>query len=207
MLLMLQLPKNLWPKTIHHAIWLKNRMSTWALNDQTPYEVMHHAKPNLVDLPDLGARDFVMKTNTGKLDNKGTEGHWFGYSGMSKGHHIYAANQQITVKCNVSFEDMVLWVPNIPIAGGDKNNHIIKSSNQNTMALQLKQPVKHWADTITHDPSVAPGTSTDNKQVNEIMRNLENNLSDQPLRRSTRLNPPPVQNPELELKCSKCLKQ
>ena len=39
------------------------------------------------------------------------------------------------------------------------------------------------------------------------MRNLENNLSDQPLRCSTRLNPPPVQNPELELRHSEPLKQ
>ena len=50
------------------------------------------------------------------------------------------------------------------------------------MALQSKQPVKHQGDIITHDPSVAPGISADNKEINEIMRNLENNLSDQPLR-------------------------
>ena len=31
MLLMAQLPKNLWPETIHHAVWLKNRTSMRAL--------------------------------------------------------------------------------------------------------------------------------------------------------------------------------
>ena len=40
-----------------------------------------------------------------------------------------------------------------------------------------------------------------------MLRNLENNPSKQPLRQSTRLNPPPVQNPELELRHSKHLKQ
>ena len=66
-------------------------------------------------------------------------------------------------------------VPSIPIAGEDKDNHIIKSTNQNTTALQSKQPVEHQVDIITCVPSVALGTSANNKQVNEIMRNLENN--------------------------------
>ena len=91
---------------------------------------MHNAKPNLADLLDWGARVFVMKTNAGKLDNKGTEGCWLGYGGMSKGHCIYAPNQQIMVECNISFEDMVLRVPSILIVGEDKDNYIIKSSNQ-----------------------------------------------------------------------------
>ena len=38
--------------------------------------------------------------------------------------------------------------------GEDKDNSIIKSRNLNTTALQSKQPVEHWADIITHDPSV-----------------------------------------------------
>ena len=38
-----------------------------------PYEVMHKAKPDLMDLPEWGARVFVMKTITGKLDQKATE--------------------------------------------------------------------------------------------------------------------------------------
>ena len=109
----------------------------------TPYEVMHNAKPNLADLPDWSMRVFMMKTDAGQLDNKGREGCWLGYRGMSKGHHIYAPNQQITVERNISFEDMVLQVPSIPIVGEDKDNYIIKSSNQNTTAPQSKQPVKH----------------------------------------------------------------
>ena len=82
-----------------------------------------------------------------------------------------------------------------------------KSSNQNTVVLQAKHPVKHQADIISCSTSVVPGISTNKNQVDEIIRNLENNLSDQPLRRSIRLNPLPVQNPEPELRCSKCLKQ
>ena len=74
MLLTAQLPKNIWPETIHPAVWLKNRMSRWVLNGKTPYEAMHKVKLNLADLPDWGTRVFMMKTNAGKLDNKKTVG-------------------------------------------------------------------------------------------------------------------------------------
>ena len=171
------------------------------------HEVMHNVKLNLADLPDWGTSIFMMKTNAGKLDNKGTEGCWLGYSSMSKGHHIYAPNWQITVECKISFEDMVLQVPSIPIAGEDKDNHIIKSSNLNTVVQQLKQPVKHQADIISHGTSVASGISADKSQVDEIIQNLENNQSDQPLKQSARLNPPPIQNPKLQPRRSEHLEQ
>ena len=168
---------------------------------------MHNAKLNLVDLPDWGVRVFMLKNNAGKLDSKGTEGHWLGYSGISKGHHIYAPNWQIMVERNISFKDIVLQVPSILISGEDKDNSIIKSSNLNTEAQQLKRPVKNQADIISHSASVAPEISADKSQVDEIMQNLENNLSDQPPRQSARLNPPLIQNPEPELRRSECLKQ
>ena len=74
-----QLPKALWPETIHHTVWLKNRTSTHALNGKTPYKVMHKMKLDLTDLPEWGARVFVMKLIAGKLDQKSTEGCWLGY--------------------------------------------------------------------------------------------------------------------------------
>ena len=74
-----------------------------ALNGRMPYEVMHKMKLDLTDLPEWGARVFMMKTITGKLDQKSTEGRWLGYSGTSKGHHIYGANKAISVEQNVTF--------------------------------------------------------------------------------------------------------
>ena len=95
---------------------------------------MYDVKPNLADLSDWDARVFIMKENSGKLDSKATEGRWLGYSGVSKGHRIYGPNRQIMVERNVTFENTVLQVSGpIPIAGEDKHNPIIKSSNQNTM--------------------------------------------------------------------------
>ena len=75
MLMTAELPKNLWPETIHHAVWLKNRTSTQAPNGKTPFEVMHNAKLNLSDLPDWDTRVFMLRNSTGKLDSKAMEGH------------------------------------------------------------------------------------------------------------------------------------
>ena len=120
-----QLLKALWPETIHHTVWLKNRTSTHALNSKTPYEVMHEMKPDLTDLPGWGARVFVIKMIPGKLDQKSTEGHWLGYSGTSKGHCIYGANKAISVEWNITFDNAMLMVPDtILIAGEDKQESI-----------------------------------------------------------------------------------
>jgi hypothetical protein len=61
------LPKFLWTKSIQHAIWLMNRTSTRALDGRTPYELVHVSTPDLSDLPDWGAKLFVLKEEHGKL--------------------------------------------------------------------------------------------------------------------------------------------
>ena len=184
-----QLPKTLWPETVHHAVWLKNRTSNrtsmCALNGKTPYEVMHQTKPDLTDLPEWGARVFIMKTNAGKLDQKSTEGGWLGYSSTSKGHHIYGANKAISVERNVTFDNAVLTVPDaILIAGEDKQRSIQNTSNQNaTVQSPQKElnPLETSADIITRDPSVRTESSA-GKTVNNIVKDLENAPSHQPLR-------------------------
>ena len=121
-----------------------------------PYEVMHQTKPDLTDLPEWGARVFVMKTNAGKLDQKSTEGCWLGYSGTSKGHCIYGANKAITVKWNITFDNAVLTVLDaILIAGEDKPRSIQTTSNQNATVQSPQQepkPLETSADIITRDP-------------------------------------------------------
>ena len=208
MLMTAQLLKALWPETIHQAVWLKNRTSTHALNGKTPYEVMHKMKPDLTDLPEWGARVFVMETIAGKLDQKSTKGRWLGYSSTSKGYCIYGANKAISVKRNVTFNNAVLTVPDIIlIAGEDKQESIQKTSNQNTTVQSPHtepKPLEPSADIITCDPLVKTDSSTGT--VDNLVKNLENTPSQQPLRRSERLNPPVVQPPEPELRCSEHLK-
>jgi hypothetical protein len=122
MLLQAQLPKNLWPETIHHAVWLKNRTSTRALNGTMPYKMVHGSKPDLTDLPEWGANVFVMKTLGNKLDAKAMNGRWLGYSGSSKGHRIYGANKGITVERNITFDNELLTIPNPVTIVGENNS-------------------------------------------------------------------------------------
>ena len=177
MLMTAQLLKTLRPEIIHHAIWLKDRTSTCALNGKTPYKVMHQTKLDLTGLPEWGARVFVMKTITGKLDQKATKAHWLGYSSTSKGHCIYGANKLISVEWNTTFDNNMLTVPDtISIAGEYKHQSIQKTSNQNTTVQsppKEPKPLKPSADIITPDPSVRTDLST-NGTVDAIVKDLEN---------------------------------
>ena len=209
MLMTAQLPKALWPENIHHAVWLKNRTSTHALNGKTHYKVMHKTKPDLTDLPEWGARVIVMKTIAGKLDQKSTEGRWLGYSSTSKGHCIYGTNKAISVKWNITFNNAMLTVPDtISIAGEDKQGSIHKTNNQNTTVRSSHKdpkPLEPSADIITRNSSVRMESSASNT-VDDIVKDLENAPSQQPLRRSERLNPSLVQPPEPKPRRSERLK-
>jgi len=48
------LPKNLWAEAINFAMWLKNRTSTKALGNSTPFERLYGEKPNLAKVPEWG---------------------------------------------------------------------------------------------------------------------------------------------------------
>ena len=117
-----------------------------------------------------------MKESSGKLHSKAIEGHWLGYNGVSKGHHIYRPNHQIMVEHNVTFENTVLQVPGpIPIVWEDKNNLIIKSSKQNMTVQNVSSQQKPGG------PS-RQNTSAKKPVVDQIVSELEEASSCQPLR-------------------------
>src|SRR5271168_3746305 len=61
------LPKFLWGEAINHAVYLKNRTATKALDGKTPYEAFHGTKPNLRGLPEFGSQVWVHDTSESKL--------------------------------------------------------------------------------------------------------------------------------------------
>ena len=63
-----QLPKFLWGEVMKHAIYLKNRTLTKALNRMTPYEAFYGKKPNLAGLHEFGDKVWVHTTIGSKLD-------------------------------------------------------------------------------------------------------------------------------------------
>ena len=52
-------PKFLWGKVARHAVWLKNRTPTKALNGGTPFEAVYGVKPNLCNIREWGCQVWV----------------------------------------------------------------------------------------------------------------------------------------------------
>jgi hypothetical protein len=99
------LPKNLWGEAIKHAVYIKNRTATRALDGKTPYEMLHSRKPNLTDLPVWGTKVWVHDPSGGKLDPRAREGRWIGFDAETGAHRVYFADRRsIAVERNVSFQ-------------------------------------------------------------------------------------------------------
>jgi hypothetical protein len=84
-----------------------------------PYELVHASKSDLSDLPEWGAKLFVLKEDHGKLESKSDEGKWVGYSNESKGHRVYwPGKRRITIEHNVTFDAQILVTPTDALTEG-----------------------------------------------------------------------------------------
>ncbi|EIW59010.1 uncharacterized protein TRAVEDRAFT_124765, partial [Trametes versicolor FP-101664 SS1] len=72
-----------------HATWLNNRTATRTLSGLTPYEVRFGEAPDLRDLHCFGAKVWVRKEKSAKMDSKAREGRFVRYNNTSKGYRIY----------------------------------------------------------------------------------------------------------------------
>ncbi|OJT06880.1 Retrovirus-related Pol polyprotein from transposon TNT 1-94, partial [Trametes pubescens] len=98
------LPRSLWPYSMVHATWLKNRTPTRALKGLTPFEARYGKAPDLRDLHRFGAKVWVRKERSGKTESKAREGRFVGYSQKSKGYQVYWPDKRsVTVERNVRF--------------------------------------------------------------------------------------------------------
>jgi hypothetical protein len=103
------LPLNLWGEALKHAVWLKNRTSTRALPDnKTPFEMIHHTKPDMSDLREFGAKVWVHDSTNHKLGARARVGRWLGFDPESAdGHRIYYPdNRTIRVERSVRFDEL-----------------------------------------------------------------------------------------------------
>ena len=83
------LPKFLWGEAVKHAVYLKNRTPTIALDEQMQFEAFFGKKPNFKGLQEFGAKVWVHDANGSKLDGRSTIGRWVGFDEESSGHRIY----------------------------------------------------------------------------------------------------------------------
>src|SRR6266702_759951 len=111
------LPKHLWGEVTLFATWLKNRTSTRALGNITPYERLHGQKPNLAGVPEWGQRVWVHTDTGSKLDGQAIEGRWVGYDRNSThAHRIYwPSKNSVSVERNIRFASTTVTVYNAPL--------------------------------------------------------------------------------------------
>lgn len=76
------LPAYLWGEAVLHAIWLKNRTSTKALDGRTPFEAINGRPPTLLGLPVWGCCVWVHDTSTGKVGVRALAARESPWSGM-----------------------------------------------------------------------------------------------------------------------------
>ncbi|KAF8589060.1 hypothetical protein K439DRAFT_1333671, partial [Ramaria rubella] len=161
---------------LKHSIWLKNRTTTRALNDnKTPYELLYGMKPNLLGLPEWGTKVFVLKEDRGKLKLKVDEGHWVSYSDESKGHQIdWPGKHRVTVECNVTFDESVLVPTNVQVEGGNIDD---SPSNQHIAMTTTTPPPALPQVNITPNPAQTapdlPSTSNDSNLWMYVLKDFE----------------------------------
>ncbi|KAI0323243.1 copia protein, partial [Cubamyces sp. BRFM 1775] len=83
------LPPSLWGEAVLHAVWLKNRAATKALNGQTPFEAVTGSPPDMRGVPIWGSQVWVHDTTGGKLGDRAKCGHWVGFDAQSQGSRVY----------------------------------------------------------------------------------------------------------------------
>ena len=109
------LPKGMWGEALMHAVWLKNRTSTKALQGITPFEAKEKVQPDLSRLRIFGCKAWVLKVRS-KLDGRAEEGRWVGIDPNTEdGHRIYwPARRRVRVERNVVFDNSeIISLPEI----------------------------------------------------------------------------------------------
>ena len=103
------LPRSLWGEAVRHAVWLKNRTPTKALDGATPLEVATGKVPDLSRVRPWGSRIWVRVEAGDKLGGRVVEGHWVGIDdGSPNGCRVYWP-----AKRSVSVERNVYWDPSV----------------------------------------------------------------------------------------------
>ena len=99
-----RLPHFLWGEALHHAVYLKNRSLTCALDDFTPLEMLTHSKPNISHLHPWGCEVWVHDKSGSKLDRRSNKGKWVEFDEESNGHQVYwTEKRSVTVERSVTF--------------------------------------------------------------------------------------------------------
>jgi hypothetical protein len=97
------LQRTLWGEAVKHAVWLKNRTPTKALDGGTPLEATTGKKPNLSRTRPWGSKVWVCTENGDKLRGRVEEGQWVGIDEASENRCrvFWPGGCRITVERNI----------------------------------------------------------------------------------------------------------
>jgi hypothetical protein len=158
-----QLPKFLWGEAVKHAVYLKNRTSTKALDGMTPYEAYFGKKPNIAGLHEFGRKVWVHNMGGSKLDGRSEIGRWVGFDEASNGHRIYwPGKRTISIERSVKFDtDTEIFMPNGVSLEGEYVTPLTPlmpkattSSEQPTVQTPFEDNpvIDHLGDNFEHPP-------------------------------------------------------
>jgi len=96
------LPLSLFAEAVNYIVYTKNRNSTSALTNTTPYEVRFNKKPDISRLRPFGCKAYVYdhSPKRKKLSPRAFEGVFVGYADSQKAYRIYIPKKR-TIVCSV----------------------------------------------------------------------------------------------------------
>jgi hypothetical protein len=99
----------LWGEAVRHAVWLKNRTPTKALDGGTLLEAATGKKPDLCNARPWGSKVWVRIEAGDKLGSQVVEGRWMGVdNGSANGCRVYwPARRLVTVERNIYWSPVV----------------------------------------------------------------------------------------------------
>ncbi|THH07674.1 hypothetical protein EW146_g9241 [Bondarzewia mesenterica] len=143
------LSRFLWREAAHHAVWLKNRTATKAVNGMMPFEAVTGQKPNLRSVREWGSTVWVHDTTGLKLEPRAKEGHWIGVDELSKGCRVYWPKSKM-----VSVERNVYYVlPSQRLEGEVIGDFSLSPDTSNEMPATSTRPKNETPASSTHSNS------------------------------------------------------
>lgn len=120
------LPAYLWPEAIEHAVFIRNRVPSSAINYQVPYDLWHKKSPDYKRINRFGCAVVMHDpTITGAFDGSGSAGFFVGYPKNKSGILVFLPDKRKVVSSrNVVFlrDNAILGEPLVAPVGPDNSN-------------------------------------------------------------------------------------
>ena len=103
-----KLDKCFWAEAAMTAIYIKNRLPSPNIQDQTPFEIVYGSKPSVKHMRVFGCRAYMLtpKEKRLKWDPKSREGLFMGYEEVSKAYRVYDIEAgRVMITRDVTFDE------------------------------------------------------------------------------------------------------